>query len=183
LKLTADEATTLAAPYRFLSDINARENTLRAQRKYAEIEPLGREGIEIAKRLYGENSQQLNSRRIRLAETLVMLGKFGEAEELARAVLAFRQKTGGTEMEFTWAHATLGSALVGLKRYAEAEPLLAPACESIRLQYVTSVSGTRGGGLMIHAPQLIQLYEATNRPQNAEEWKKYLAQQQEARAP
>lgn len=173
MKLTAEEAKKLAAPDPLLA-LTARENELRAQQKYTEIEPLNREMIEIARRQYGENSRELDARRSRLAETLVKLGKFDEAHELAQATLAFREKEDANELELAWARIGLGSALVGLKRYVEAEPLLAPACELIRRRR-GNVTPVRGGGLMIHVPQLIQLYEATGRPEKAEEWKRYLA--------
>ncbi len=172
MKLTAEEARKLAAPDPLIA-LTTRENELRQQGKYAEIEPLNRESIGIAKRQYGENSPELDFRQFRLAETLVMIGRFEEAERLARACLVFREKQGDTELQLAWARVTLGSALVGLKRYAEAEPLLAPGCEFIR-QKRGNVS-PRGSGLMMHVPQLIQLYEATGRPEKAEEWRKYLA--------
>ena len=152
--------------------MKARENELKEQGKFAETEALIHEILEILVKRGDEGRLDLAGYQGRLAETLVMLGKFEEAESLARTSLAIRERA-GLEQQVPWSSATLGSALVGQKRYVEAEPLLVPACETLR-----RLLGNRrpsGGGLRTRIPFLVQLYEATGRPEQAAEWRKFLA--------
>ena len=172
MKITAAEAKVMAAPDP-LVDLRTRETALKDQGKFAEAEPLNREMLAIAVTRGADDLSGLVMQQLRLAETLVMVNKFEEAERLARASLAFREKQNGTESEIAWARATLGSALVGLNRYTEAEPLLVPACET--LKRLLGNRSSAGGGLKLRVSWLIQLYDATGRPEQAEEWKRDLA--------
>jgi len=51
---------------------------------------------------------------------------------VARASLAIREKVERNSFGVTSSRGLIGSALVGQKRYAEAEPLLVAACEEMR---------------------------------------------------
>ena len=58
----------------------------------------------------------------------------------------------------------------------EAEPLLVAACEAIRqLGAKTGLNDMQKAGMKDRIPSLVQLYAAIGRPEQAEEWKKFLA--------
>ena len=110
-----------------------------------------------------------------IPQTLVMVGKFEEAEKLARASLALREKDSAPDSyRVQSARATVGSALVGQKRFAEAEPLLEEGCAhfkkldaaAVQTELVKLQMRNRGASL-------VQLYEATGRPEKAAEWRQW----------
>lgn len=124
----------------------------------------------------GEGSSALSDLQIALAQTLLMLGKFEESELLARASLALREKRFAADTyQVQSARATLGSALVGQKRYAEAEPLLAAGCEFFKRRGVSGQASLNNIQITNRVTSLVQLYEVTGRPEQAADWKKPLA--------
>jgi tetratricopeptide (TPR) repeat protein len=112
------------------------------------------------------------------ARTLLGSGKFAEAEPLARHCLAIREnKLPDTWLTFN-AKSMLGGSLLGQKKFAEAEPLLLSGYEGLKQRDDEIPPGSRGllgRTLLKEALQrLVQLYEATGRPDQAAEWKKTL---------
>jgi WD40 repeat protein len=175
LKITPAEAMALAGPDPLLAMKN-RANVLKDEGNYAEAEPLFRQALAQEIVLHGESSMTVADRRAGLSQTLVALGKFEEAEELARASLKIRAQLLATPFGVASSRGVLGSALVGQKRYAEAEPVLVQACEAMRQQGdQMSKIGYYRSGVRDRVTSLVQLYEATGRPEKAEEWKKFLA--------
>src|SRR5262249_43340117 len=74
----------------------------------------------------------------------------------------------------TWyTRLTLGTALVGQKRYPEAESLLLRVVEGLQRPDVRH-SGERNAGLTKAVEQLILLYDAWAKPDKATEWRKRL---------
>jgi len=68
--------------------------------------------------------------------------------------------------------------------YTEAESLLVEACEAIRqLNAKTGLNDMQKTGLKDRVTSLVQLYEATGRPEKAAEWKKLLASISDAAPP
>ena len=69
----------------------------------------------------------------------------------------------------------LGGSLLGQKKYAEAEPLLLSGCEGMKKREVNIP--LQGKVRLSEATQrLVHLYEATDRPDQAAEWKQKLAE-------
>ena len=110
-----------------------------------------------------------------LINTLLAEHKLTEAETLARKGLALREK----EMPDDWgtfnARSMLGGALLGQKKYTEAEPLLLSACEGMKLRedQIPPLGKPR---LKEALQRLVQLYQETHRPEQAAEWKQRLAE-------
>ena len=69
----------------------------------------------------------------------------------------------------------LGGALLGQKKYAEAEPLLVSGYEGMH-DRVAKIPAYGKPRLQDALQRLVQLYEATNQPEKAAAWKAKLAE-------
>jgi hypothetical protein len=76
----------------------------------------------------------------------------------------------------------LGGALLGQKKYAEAEPLLLQGYEGMK-QREARISATGKFGLTKALERLVQLYEATGQKDKAAEWRKKLEDARPAKPP
>ena len=97
-------------------------------------------------------------------------GNFEGAEKLAREYMAIYEKRLPNDWRTYEARGTLGSCLVHLKKYAEAEPLLLSGCEGLR-QHATEIPGPWKPRASSALQSLVQLYEATGRSDLASEWR------------
>ncbi len=104
-------------------------------------------------------------------------GKFAEAEKSARECLALRESTIPDDWRTFNTRSMLGGALLGQKKYADAEPLLLSGYEGMKQREVNIPSD---GKLRLKESlqRLVQLHEETNRPDAAAEWKSTLAEAQ-----
>jgi len=117
-----------------------------------------------------------------LAVTLIAQKKFTEAESMARECLEFRQKHWPDLWSAFSARVLLGETLLGQKKYADAEPLLLSGYEGMGQR--KDVFNSRSRVFRFHRQPrlkkalelLVQLYEETNRPDQAAEWKLKLAE-------
>jgi eukaryotic-like serine/threonine-protein kinase len=90
--------------------------------RHAEAEKLNLEGLEAGRRIFGPDHPYTLGSMVNLAIIYNVEGRYADAEKLAKeAAVGFEhiKLAGGEEMGET--RATLGGALVGLGRYAEAE--------------------------------------------------------------
>jgi tetratricopeptide (TPR) repeat protein len=108
-----------------------------------------------------------------LASTLLLIGKYSEAESMARESLAIIEKKLPDDWRAFNAKSVLGGSLLGQKRYAEAEPLLLSGYEGME-QRKDKIPAERKSWLKETLRRLVQLYEATDRPAQAAEWKRKL---------
>jgi hypothetical protein len=177
LKITAEKAKALAPPPDPIPAMAARAKALKEQRNFAEAEPLERQMLAWVTERDVEGDVVVAELQVNLARTLLALGKFEEAASLARAGLAVCEKLlAADSYQVADARGTLGSALVGQKRYAEAEPLLVATCESLRqVEAKAGLNADERAGLKDRVNSIVQLYAATGRPEQAAEWKKFLA--------
>ncbi len=102
-------------------------------------------------------------------------GKFAEAEGLARECLTLREIQIPDDWRTFNAQSMLGGSLLGQKKYAEAEPLLLSGYEGMKQREVT-IPPEGKVRLNETLQRLAQLYEATQRPDQAVEWRKKLAE-------
>jgi hypothetical protein len=102
-------------------------------------------------------------------------GKFAEAEGLARKCLTIRE----TEIPDDWrtfnVRSMLGCALLGQKKYADAEPLLLAGYEGMK-QREDKIPTAGKLHVKETIQRLVQLYEATGKSNQAAEWNKKLAE-------
>jgi hypothetical protein len=95
--------------------------------------------------------------------------KWVEAEALIRECLAIRTKKQPDDWWTFNSKSQLGGALLGQKKYADAEPLLLTDYEGMkkREKSVPKVAETR---IPEALDRLIELYTATNQPDEVEQW-------------
>ena len=111
---------------------------------------------------------------------LLVEGKFAEAEPLAREYLTVREKKLPDDWHAFNARSMLGNALLGQKNYAEAEPLLLAGYQGME-QRRASIHAEGIWHLKQALQRLVQLYEVTNRPDRTAEWRKKLAEFDQAK--
>ncbi len=111
-----------------------------------------------------------------LAEVLIVIGDvqlkstaFAEAELLIGEGLAIRERKQPDVWTTFNAQSMLGGALLGQKKYADAEPLLRKGYEGMkqREKAIPPVGGIR---IPEALDRLIELYTATNKPDEAKKW-------------
>jgi len=126
--------------------------------------------VELRQQL-PKDSPQLADQLAQFGLLLLQVKAFPGAEPLFRECLAIREK----HIPDSWlsfnAQSLLGGALLGQKKYAEAEPLLLKGYEGMKTRAKTVKEG--GGELRI--PQaldrLIELYTALNKPDEVKKWR------------
>lgn len=141
------------------------------QGQYAEAEALLREDLLQLRAAYPNESMRLHH----LALALLMQGQFVEAETLARECMEIRAKLNpGASGQFA-AQSLLGGALMGQKKYTEAEPLLVSAYEEMQKREA-DVGAARKVLLRYALERVVHLYELTNQPEKVAQWKVKLAE-------
>jgi tetratricopeptide (TPR) repeat protein len=173
MKSTFDKTHVFSAVLTDLGD------TLYQQGRFAEAETMYRQAL-AARRSGSGNEMRTAESLNNLATALHAEGQLDEAEPLAREGLAICEKK--VPDNWNWrtfdARRLLGGILVGQKKYAEAEPLLRSGYEGIKQQLdkiPLYCNPHLKGALQKQALEgLVQLYEATGRPDQAAEWKKTL---------
>jgi len=181
VKSTFDDA------HHFGPVLTALADALYQQDRFAEAETAYRQAL-AARRSESGNEMRIAELLNNLATTLYAEGKLDEAEALAREGLAICEKQ--IPNDWNWrtfdARRLLGGILVGQKKYIEAEPLLRSGYEGMKQQLdkIPLYCNPRlKGSLQKQALEgLVQLYEATHRPDQAAEWKQKLAEFDEAEA-
>jgi tetratricopeptide (TPR) repeat protein len=108
--------------------------TLRDQNKPEEAEPLVREAIAIQRKILGDGHPQLANSLDTLAGTFEDRGDHAEAERLLREALAIAVAA-GVQNDQARLNGNLGWVLWKSGKYAEAEPMLRLAVDSIAKTY------------------------------------------------
>jgi eukaryotic-like serine/threonine-protein kinase len=127
-------------------------------------------------KLYQSNIPYLDHGVLALdTSALLVLGKFAEAEPLARECLELRQIIMPDDWRTFNARSMLGGCLLGQKKYTEAEPLLLSGYEGLkqRKDKIPTAGSMRPQQAL---ERLVQLYDETGRPELAAESKKELVE-------
>jgi tetratricopeptide (TPR) repeat protein len=110
----------------------------------------------------------------RMGLTLLESGKYAAAEPVLRESLAIREK----RLPESWLRfntaSMLGGALLGQKKYVEAEPLLLQGYEGLKQHENQIAEGYKEIRLGEAAERIVRLYEATNQPKKAAQWREKL---------
>ena len=93
-----------------------------------------------------------------------------EAEPFARGCPAIRAKNKPDGWTTLFTRFTLGTALVGQKKYADAEPFLVQGYEGLK-QRVAKMPPADKDELTIALKRLVQLYDSCGRPEKAALWR------------
>jgi eukaryotic-like serine/threonine-protein kinase len=152
---------------------------LRLEGKMAEVETIEREQLTIRQVTLGKEHPSAADSLAELTRTLLAEEKFDEAESSARECLAIRERALPDDWRTFAARSLLGGCLLRQKKYAEAEPALLSGYEGMH-QRETVIPPTDEPRLREASQRLVQLYEATDRPDQAARWKQKLAEFEKA---
>lgn len=97
---------------------------LQDQKRLDEARPLLHESLEIQRRILPKDSPKLASELVTFSQTLLGLKSWDEAEKVLRECLAIREKANPDAWNTFNTQSMLGAALLGQKKFAEAEPWL-----------------------------------------------------------
>ncbi len=154
-----------------LSDLAA---VLQGEGKSAAAEPLFWEALAIQRKLLGNEHPEVINSIAGLSITLLDEGKFVQAEPLTRELLSYAKKQyPGAWYDFA-AQGFLGRALLGQKRYLDAETLLLSAHKGMTEQEKNARPGEEQG-LTDALQALVRLYQATGKPAEAARYRHELA--------
>jgi hypothetical protein len=105
-----------------------------------------------------------------LAFLLFDTGRLAEAEPVLRECLAIREKTQPDDWTTFNTRSSLGGALLGQKKFAEAEPLILAGYEGMKAREGKIAPAGRPR-LAAAARRVVELYEAWGKPEKAAEWR------------
>jgi serine/threonine protein kinase/tetratricopeptide (TPR) repeat protein len=149
------------------SDSYNRGNTLFEQGKFPEAEACFRQALTTRRKRH--SSQDIEVALSSLATTLCSQQRFSEAEPLFRECLARRETNCPNAWYTYYTRLRLGAALMGKRQYDDAEPLIVSGYEGMRQR--DAGIRDRNKVLTESIQDLIQLFEATSRPEQAAEWR------------
>jgi eukaryotic-like serine/threonine-protein kinase len=139
----------------------------------AEAAKLVRELLAETRKTAPNDSRQLAGGLAQFGLTLLEVKAYADAEPILRECLTIREKTQPDLWSTFTAKSMLGGALLGQKKNAAAEPLLVAGYEGMKRRETTIPPQARDR-LTEALVRLIQLYEATARPDEAARWRKEL---------
>jgi tetratricopeptide (TPR) repeat protein len=138
---------------------------------FAQAEPLRRELLRAYRAQGGLNQAIIASALVGLGAVLVQQNKYAEAESPLREGVELRVKLQPSAWSTFNAKRLLGTALLGQKGYANAEPLLLEGYEGMKQReaQIPLVAKVR---LVEAAQELVDLYEAWDHLEQAARWRK-----------
>jgi WD40 repeat protein len=137
------------------------------------------EQLPMARKALPKDSPQLAGMLAQIGLGLSEEKKWGEAEPLLRECLAIREKTQPDVWSTFNTKSTLGGSLLGQKKYSDAEPLLLKGYQGMKERDKTIPSQGRVR-LSEAVDRLIELYSATNKPDEVKKWRTERAKYPEA---
>jgi serine/threonine protein kinase/tetratricopeptide (TPR) repeat protein len=140
-------------------------------KKHSQAEKLLVEVVAIQRRKIADGSEVAGSLAA-LAKCLLDQDKFASAEWTLKECLTLREKAEPNAWTTFNTRSMLGGALLGQKRYADAEPLLLAGYAGLKKNLATIPAVVRSGRLTEALERLVALYEATNRKDEAARWRK-----------
>jgi tetratricopeptide (TPR) repeat protein len=145
-------------------------NLCEAHGKATAAEVLWSRAAAASRKLYPDGDMVAQP-LVHLGRNLVREKRYADAEAPLRECLAVYAKHPGNGSWPFHARSLLGGSLLGQKKYAEAEPLLLEGYEGLR------PGMTKGPAVAARyetdaLERLVQLYEATDQPARAAEWRK-----------
>jgi serine/threonine protein kinase len=137
--------------------------------EYAKLAHLQEEQLAEARRTLPKDSPELASLLNQIGLSLVQQKKWIEADPHLRESLAIREKKEPDDWRIFNTTSLLGGALLGQRKYAEAEPLLLKGYEGMKRREKTIPPDGR-----VRLPEaldrLIDFYTVTNKPDEVKKW-------------
>jgi hypothetical protein len=132
--------------------------------------------LDARQRLMGADHFDTQTCRVELGTTRLQQRKYAEAETLFRDLLSVRQKQSPADWMMFQAQSLLGAALVGQKKYSDAEPLLLAGYAGMK-QRESDIPMESKRRLVEALGRLVQLYDGWDKNDKADEWRKKLDDQ------
>ena len=129
-----------------------------------------RKGCDDAVKQFGEDHANTATAEALLATNLLKQAKYADAEPLLVKALATRDKVAPDDWTTFNTRSLLGAAILGRKKYAEAEPLLLAGYEGMK-QREKSIPPQGSTRIPESLDRLIELYTATNKPDEVKKWR------------
>jgi tetratricopeptide (TPR) repeat protein len=139
--------------------------------KYDQVDKPLHEAVKLRNPDHGSFGDRIDTSNVLgfLALNLLLQGRYDEAEPIAREAVAMKRTP--AEPKFPYWVSVLGAVFLGQKKYAEAEPLLLKGYEGMKqapLDLIARRLSTEVAGW------IVRLYEETNEPEKAREWREKL---------
>jgi len=139
----------------------------------AKLATLLQEQLAEARQALPKDGPQLAGMFAQVGKALLDQNKGTEAEPLLRECLAIREKTQPDVWLTFNTKSLLGRALLGQKKYTDAEPLLLAGYEGMKKQEA-KIPPQGKVRLTEAVERLVQLYEATDKKEEAAKWRQDL---------
>jgi hypothetical protein len=136
----------------------------------AEAAALSQELLADARKSLPKGSPQLAGTLAQYGSILLHVKAFAEVEPLLRECLAIRETAEPDAWTTFNTRSLLGGALLGQRRHADAEPLLRRGYEGMKARE-KSIPPQGSTCLPEALDRLIELYTATDRPDEAAKWR------------
>jgi tetratricopeptide (TPR) repeat protein len=128
-----------------------------------------RKWLAVVKERSGADSLPYAGELAALGLNLLQQKKWTDADTVLRDCLALREKKQPNVWSTFNTQSSLGGALLGQKKYAEAEPLVKAGYEGMKARE-TTIPPQGKVRLVEAAERLVQLYEDTDRKDEAKKW-------------
>jgi tetratricopeptide (TPR) repeat protein len=142
--------------------------------------PLVNDYLAAQRKRWGPDHPQLAANQAQVGLMLVKSGQYAEAENVLRESLKIRE----SRLPDDWAtfntKALLGASLLGQRNFTEAEPLLLAGYEGMK-QREGKIPAAGRIRLVEAVQRLVQLYEAWDRPEQAQAWRTRLQEERDAK--
>lgn len=140
--------------------------------EHERVEPLYRELVDVSRQRAGKDSLAYAGQLATLGDNLLSQNKHTEAETVLRESLSIREAKQPEGWSTFQTRSMLGAALLGQQKFADAEPLLLTACQSMSQPNLSFPEKTTQLPKAIQ--RLIQLYEAWDKKEESEKWRRQL---------
>ncbi len=136
----------------------------------------------VIRKRFPKDFPEVNGHLPSYGQALLNVKSYVEAEPLLRELLADREKTQPDAWRTFNACSLLGAALLGQTKYADAEPLLLKGYEGMKAREKT-ITAAAGRFIPEALDRLIELYTATNKPDEVKQWQEVKAKLPKPEAP
>jgi serine/threonine protein kinase/tetratricopeptide (TPR) repeat protein len=155
--------------------LDAFSRCLEDLKQFEQAERWRRVNLKVIGRQFGAESVDYAEELIRIGSLLLQQGKPAAAEPILRQALAILEKRPNAG-EKLYAQSLLGTAAADQGQTAEAEQLLIEAYRGMKdLEVNHKGKGSLRWSRQVSAlTRLVQLYDATNKPEDAAKWRKEL---------
>jgi len=143
-------------------------------KQFDQAEVWRRKSLSVVKEQAGADSLPYSDRLARLGHNLLQQKKWAAAEPLLRECLQLRDSKAPDHWTTSVTRFMVGQSLLGQKQYAKAEPLLLAGYRGFKEREAKVPPRSKNIIVPVALRDLVQLYEALNKPAEAAKWRQEL---------